>query len=101
MRGARYAAPAGLRGWKEAAGRGGRGTLLELDLGASMAQVGIGADGSLRLRAGLHGKPPPRPEDALERARHLLATHEITPMADDVERHIDSVIAGFSAAATA
>ncbi|MBE0527922.1 MAG: trimethylamine methyltransferase family protein [Thermoleophilia bacterium] len=40
-------------------------------------------------------------EDALERARHLLATHEVTPMADDVERHIDSVIAGFSAAATA
>jgi trimethylamine--corrinoid protein Co-methyltransferase len=39
-------------------------------------------------------------EDALERARHLLATHEVTPMADDVERHIDSVIAGFSAAAT-
>jgi alpha-glucosidase len=69
MRGARYAAPEGLRGWKEAAGRGGRGhgTLLELDLGAATAQVGIGADGTLRLRSALHGKASPWPEDALER----------------------------------
>jgi trimethylamine--corrinoid protein Co-methyltransferase len=37
-------------------------------------------------------------QDALERARELLATHEVLPMADDVERHIDSVIAGFAAA---
>jgi len=37
-------------------------------------------------------------EDALARAHHLLATHEVLPMAADVERHIDSVIAGFAAA---
>ena len=37
-------------------------------------------------------------EDALERAHHLLATHEVVPMPDDVERHIDQVIAGFAAA---
>jgi alpha-glucosidase len=67
MRGARYAAPEGLRGWKEAAGRGGHGTLLELDLGAAKAQVGIGVDGTLRLRSALHGKASPWPEDALER----------------------------------
>ena len=28
----------------------------------------------------------------------LLATHEVLPIADDVERHIDQVIAGFAAA---
>ncbi len=37
-------------------------------------------------------------EDAVARAHHLLATHEVLPIADDVERHIDQVIAGFAAA---
>ena len=37
-------------------------------------------------------------QDALERAHELLATHEVKPLPDDVERHIDSVIAGFAAA---
>jgi len=32
-------------------------------------------------------------QDALERARHLLATHEVKPLADDVDRHLDEVIA--------
>ena len=32
-------------------------------------------------------------QDALERARELLATHEVPPLPDDVERHIDEVIA--------
>ena len=32
-------------------------------------------------------------QDALERARELLATHEVQPLPDDVERHIDEVIA--------
>jgi hypothetical protein len=37
-------------------------------------------------------------QDALERAHELLATHEVKPLPGDVERHIDSVIAGFAAA---
>lgn len=37
-------------------------------------------------------------EDAVARAHHLLATHEVLPIADDVERHIDGVISGFAAA---
>jgi trimethylamine--corrinoid protein Co-methyltransferase len=32
-------------------------------------------------------------QDALERAHELLATHEVKPLPDDVERHIDEVIA--------
>ena len=32
-------------------------------------------------------------EDALERARELLATHEVLPLPDDVERHIEETIA--------
>jgi trimethylamine--corrinoid protein Co-methyltransferase len=34
-------------------------------------------------------------DDALAQARELLATHEVKPLDDDVERHIDAVIAGF------
>jgi trimethylamine--corrinoid protein Co-methyltransferase len=34
-------------------------------------------------------------QDALERARELLATHEVQPLSDDVERHIDQVIADY------
>jgi len=34
-------------------------------------------------------------QDALERARDLLATHEVQPLPDDVERHIDAVIADY------
>jgi trimethylamine--corrinoid protein Co-methyltransferase len=37
-------------------------------------------------------------QDALARARELLATHEVKPLPGDVERHIGSVIAGFAAA---
>lgn len=36
-------------------------------------------------------------EDALERARELLASHQVEPLADEAEREIDRVIAGFSA----
>jgi trimethylamine--corrinoid protein Co-methyltransferase len=32
-------------------------------------------------------------QDALERAHELLATHEMQPLPDDVERHLDEVIA--------
>jgi trimethylamine--corrinoid protein Co-methyltransferase len=32
-------------------------------------------------------------QDALERARDLLATHEVKPLPDDVDRHLDEVIA--------
>jgi trimethylamine--corrinoid protein Co-methyltransferase len=32
-------------------------------------------------------------QDALDRARELLATHEVQPLPDDVDRHIDEVIA--------
>jgi len=32
-------------------------------------------------------------QDALERARELLATHEVAPLPDDVDRHLDEVIA--------
>jgi trimethylamine:corrinoid methyltransferase-like protein len=34
-------------------------------------------------------------QDALERARELLRTHEVVPLPDDVERHIDEVIADY------
>jgi trimethylamine---corrinoid protein Co-methyltransferase len=34
-------------------------------------------------------------DDALERARDLLVTHEVLPIAEDVQRHIDGVIADF------
>ncbi len=37
-------------------------------------------------------------EDAVARAHHLLATHEVLPIADDIERHMDQVIAGFATA---
>jgi trimethylamine--corrinoid protein Co-methyltransferase len=32
-------------------------------------------------------------QDALERARELLATHEVEPLPDDVDRHLDEVVA--------
>jgi len=32
-------------------------------------------------------------QDALERARDLLATHEVKPLPEDVDRHLDEVIA--------
>ena len=34
-------------------------------------------------------------QDALERARELLATHEVKPPPDDVDRHLDEVIAAY------
>jgi len=34
-------------------------------------------------------------QDALERARELLATHQVQALPDDVERHIDEVIADY------
>ena len=34
-------------------------------------------------------------QDALERARELLATHQVQPLPDDVERHVDQVIADY------
>ena len=37
-------------------------------------------------------------QDALERARELLATHEVKPLPDDVDRHIDRIIASFAKA---
>jgi trimethylamine---corrinoid protein Co-methyltransferase len=36
-------------------------------------------------------------EEATERAEHLMATHEVPPLPDDVERHIAEVIASFRA----
>ena len=32
-------------------------------------------------------------QDALERARELLATHEVAPLPEDVDRHLDEVVA--------
>jgi len=37
-------------------------------------------------------------DEALARARELLATHEVVPLSDETERHLDSVIAAFRAA---
>jgi trimethylamine:corrinoid methyltransferase-like protein len=34
-------------------------------------------------------------QDALERAHELLATHEVQPLPDDVERHIDQVVSDY------
>jgi len=34
-------------------------------------------------------------QDALERARELLATHEVKPLPDDVDRHLDEVVAAY------
>ena len=34
-------------------------------------------------------------QDALQRARELLATHEVKPLPDDVERHLDDVVAAY------
>ncbi len=34
-------------------------------------------------------------QDALERARELLATHEVLPLPDDVDRHLDEVVAAY------
>jgi len=34
-------------------------------------------------------------QDALERAHELLATHQVQPLPDDVERHVDQVIADY------
>jgi len=36
--------------------------------------------------------------DAAERARELLASHEVTPLPCDVQRHIDAVIASYRGA---
>jgi len=82
MGGVRYAAPKVLRGWKEAAGRGDRGgdgSLLLLDFGdepgdgagedpgGAWAELGIGTDGVVRLRAATAENPALYPEDVLER----------------------------------
>jgi trimethylamine:corrinoid methyltransferase-like protein len=32
-------------------------------------------------------------EDAVDRANEILATHEVPPLPEDVDRHIDEVIA--------
>jgi trimethylamine--corrinoid protein Co-methyltransferase len=37
-------------------------------------------------------------EEAVARARHLLATHEVAPLSDDAEREIEAVIANRKAA---
>jgi len=37
-------------------------------------------------------------QDALERARDLLDTHEVKPLPEDVDRHIDRIIASFAKA---
>ncbi|MEE4274633.1 MAG: trimethylamine methyltransferase family protein [Thermoleophilia bacterium] len=34
-------------------------------------------------------------QEALERARELLATHEVKPLPDDVDRHLDEVVAAY------
>ena len=34
----------------------------------------------------------PLAEEAAERAREIVATHEVPPLPDDVERHIDAII---------
>jgi trimethylamine--corrinoid protein Co-methyltransferase len=34
-------------------------------------------------------------QDALERAHELLATHEVKPLPDDVDRHLDEVMAAY------
>jgi len=34
-------------------------------------------------------------QDALERAHELLATHEVKPLPDDVDRHLDEVVAAY------
>jgi len=34
-------------------------------------------------------------QDALERARELLATHEVLPLPEDVDRHLDEVVAAY------
>jgi len=39
----------------------------------------------------------PLAEEAAERAREIIATHEVPPLPDDVERHIDDVIDGWAA----
>jgi trimethylamine--corrinoid protein Co-methyltransferase len=39
----------------------------------------------------------PLAEEAASRAREILATHEVPPLADDVERHIDELIGGWAA----
>ena len=43
----------------------------------------------------------PLAAEAAERAREIIATHEVPPLPDDVERHIDSVIATVALAAGA
>ena len=37
--------------------------------------------------------------DAADRAHELLAAHEVPPLADDLQRHIDAVIAAYRATA--
>jgi len=34
-------------------------------------------------------------QDALQRAHELLATHEVAPLPDDVDRHLDEVVAAY------
>ncbi len=41
----------------------------------------------------------PLAADAAERAREIVATHEVPPLPEDVERHIDSVVATVAAQA--
>ena len=41
----------------------------------------------------------PLAAEAAERAREIIATHEVPPLPEDVERHIDSVIATVAAQA--
>ena len=38
------------------------------------------------------------PGTCVERARELLATHEVKPLPEDVDRHIDRIIASFAKA---
>jgi trimethylamine--corrinoid protein Co-methyltransferase len=42
-------------------------------------------------------KDTPLVEQAVERAREVLAGYEPAPLSDDAERHIDAVIAGYAA----
>ena len=42
-------------------------------------------------------KDRPLVEQAVERAHEVLAAYEPPPLPDDVDRHIDEVIAGYAA----
>jgi len=45
-------------------------------------------------------KSKPLIPDAVEKARHLIDTHEVTPLPDDVEKHIQKVLADWAARET-